>query len=61
MFIEFMKMDAVRQARTRYPKTGHDKGFDPYWTINIQIRLLFIGLEGPAREETWQTKNMVPM
>ena len=54
-----MKMDAVRQARTRYAKTGHDKGFDASWTINIQIRLLFISLESPAREETWQTKNMV--
>ena len=59
MFIEFMKMNAVRQARAWYAKTSHHKGFDPYWSIDIQIRLLFIGLKGPTREETWQTKNMI--
>jgi len=28
-------------------------------TIDFQICLLFIGLKGTARKETWQTKNMV--
>ena len=48
--------ESVRSMRNQTLRA--DRAGD-YWTIDIQIRLLFIGLKGPTREETWQTKNMV--